>query len=318
MSMLDGRSFAGVVLECGKTEGDADTIIFKDGRFRSTACDQYDYGDGAYTATARRRRGAASRRRPKARSTASWSGRAWCAASAWMPRSPWCATARRWARSGSSRAREMSPYHEGARELQDRFDTRRLADRLAEKLVARRVHAPRTGVHRDAHDVLPRHRGRRRPARLLLQGRRCRGSCASPAPSELAFPSYDGNGMFRSLGNVLGQPGGRAAVPRLRAAAAAAGARPRRASRGRPLRRVRGRAARGARATPSASSPTARATSTACSWSRRRPTCRGRAHEPPVPALEEQPSFKESCRRAIRHRAVDSVNTSSLIYSGLE
>ena len=27
-----------------------------------------------------------------------------------------------------------SPYHEKSRELQDRFDTRRLADRLAEKL----------------------------------------------------------------------------------------------------------------------------------------------------------------------------------------
>ena len=40
-----------IVLECGKTEGDADTIIFKNGRFRSIACDKYDYGDGAYTAT---------------------------------------------------------------------------------------------------------------------------------------------------------------------------------------------------------------------------------------------------------------------------
>ena len=49
MSMLDGRNFTGIVLECGKTEGDADTIIFKDGRFRSTACDKYEYGDGAYT-----------------------------------------------------------------------------------------------------------------------------------------------------------------------------------------------------------------------------------------------------------------------------
>ena len=49
--MLDGRSFTGIVLECGKTEGDADTLIFSDGRFRSTACDKYDYGDGAYTAT---------------------------------------------------------------------------------------------------------------------------------------------------------------------------------------------------------------------------------------------------------------------------
>jgi len=52
MSILDGRNFLGVVLECGKTAGDADEIIFKDGRFRSTACDRWEYGDGAYTATA--------------------------------------------------------------------------------------------------------------------------------------------------------------------------------------------------------------------------------------------------------------------------
>lgn len=47
---LDGRSFHGIVLQAGKTEGDADTLLFFDGRFRSTACDQYDYGDGAYAA----------------------------------------------------------------------------------------------------------------------------------------------------------------------------------------------------------------------------------------------------------------------------
>ena len=52
MSMLDGRDFVGIVLECGKTQGDPDTIIFKGGRFRSTACDRYDYGDGPYTAKA--------------------------------------------------------------------------------------------------------------------------------------------------------------------------------------------------------------------------------------------------------------------------
>ena len=50
-AVLDGRSFDGIVLECGKTSGDADTLIFKDGRFRSTACDPYGYGDGPYTAT---------------------------------------------------------------------------------------------------------------------------------------------------------------------------------------------------------------------------------------------------------------------------
>ena len=47
---LDGRSFHGIVLEAGKTAGDADTLVFAAGRFRSSACDPYEYGDGAYTA----------------------------------------------------------------------------------------------------------------------------------------------------------------------------------------------------------------------------------------------------------------------------
>jgi len=45
---LEGRSFHGVFLERGKTSGDADTITFKDGRFRSSACDQYGYSDAVY------------------------------------------------------------------------------------------------------------------------------------------------------------------------------------------------------------------------------------------------------------------------------
>jgi len=50
--LLDGRRFEGIVLECGKTAGDADTLLFEGGRFRSTACDRYGYGDAAYAATA--------------------------------------------------------------------------------------------------------------------------------------------------------------------------------------------------------------------------------------------------------------------------
>lgn len=50
--VLDGRRFHGIVLEAGKTAGDADTLIFEAGRFRSTACDRYGYGDGAYSASA--------------------------------------------------------------------------------------------------------------------------------------------------------------------------------------------------------------------------------------------------------------------------
>jgi hypothetical protein len=45
---LDGRSFQGVFLERGKTSGDADTLTFKDGRFRSSACDRYGYSDAPY------------------------------------------------------------------------------------------------------------------------------------------------------------------------------------------------------------------------------------------------------------------------------
>jgi hypothetical protein len=48
---LDGRSFQGVFLERGKTSGDADTLTFKDGRFRSSACDKYGYSEAPYKAT---------------------------------------------------------------------------------------------------------------------------------------------------------------------------------------------------------------------------------------------------------------------------
>jgi hypothetical protein len=47
-SALDGRSFEGVFIQKGKTSGDADTLVFKDGRFRSSACDRYGYSDAAY------------------------------------------------------------------------------------------------------------------------------------------------------------------------------------------------------------------------------------------------------------------------------
>ena len=45
---LDGRRFEGVFIERGKTSGDADTLVFKDGRFRSIACDRYGYSDAPY------------------------------------------------------------------------------------------------------------------------------------------------------------------------------------------------------------------------------------------------------------------------------
>lgn len=49
---LDGKTFSGTLTEKGKTKGDADTFTFKDGKFRSMACDAYGFGEAAYTANA--------------------------------------------------------------------------------------------------------------------------------------------------------------------------------------------------------------------------------------------------------------------------
>ncbi len=46
---LDGRRFKGVFLERGKTSGDADTLSFQGGRFRTSACDRHGYSDAPYT-----------------------------------------------------------------------------------------------------------------------------------------------------------------------------------------------------------------------------------------------------------------------------
>ena len=93
-------------------------------------------------------------------------------------------------------------YHAGMRRMQDRFDTRRLADRLDERL------------GRSAFTAEDREFIQSRPLFFLAsadaQGRPdCSHKGGAPgfvritADDELAFPSYDGNGMFRSLGNLL-------------------------------------------------------------------------------------------------------------------
>ena len=49
--VLDGKTFVVETGEKGKSGGDKDTLIFKDGTFHSTGCDQYGFGDGAYTSS---------------------------------------------------------------------------------------------------------------------------------------------------------------------------------------------------------------------------------------------------------------------------
>ncbi len=48
---LDGKTFVVETGEKGKSGVDKDTLTFKDGNFRSAGCDQYGFGDGAYTST---------------------------------------------------------------------------------------------------------------------------------------------------------------------------------------------------------------------------------------------------------------------------
>jgi hypothetical protein len=51
-SSLEGKTFEGVILEKGKTRGDADTLVFRNGKFRSSACDKYGFNEAPYKVSA--------------------------------------------------------------------------------------------------------------------------------------------------------------------------------------------------------------------------------------------------------------------------
>lgn len=48
---LDGATFVGTMTEEGKAKADPDQFMFKDGKFRSTACDAYGFSETVYTST---------------------------------------------------------------------------------------------------------------------------------------------------------------------------------------------------------------------------------------------------------------------------
>lgn len=96
-------------------------------------------------------------------------------------------------------------YHAGMRELQDRFDTRRLADRLDEKLARTAFTAEdRAFIESRIMFFLATADGTGQPDCSYKGG--LPGFVRVTGASELSFPSYDGNGMFRSLGNILANP----------------------------------------------------------------------------------------------------------------
>jgi uncharacterized protein len=96
-------------------------------------------------------------------------------------------------------------YHEGNRQLQDRFDSRRISDRLEEKLT-RKEFTPEDRLFIEALPYFFL-------ATADAEGRSdCSFKGGAPGfvrvtgPSEIAFPDYDGNGMFKSLGNIIVNP----------------------------------------------------------------------------------------------------------------
>ena len=96
-------------------------------------------------------------------------------------------------------------YHDGSRRLQDQFDTRRLADRLVERLAHDRFsNEDRAFIESRPLFFFATADAQGRPDCSYKGG--APGFVRVIAPDTLAFPSYDGNGMFKSLGNVLVNP----------------------------------------------------------------------------------------------------------------
>jgi uncharacterized protein len=96
----------------------------------------------------------------------------------------------------------VSLYHEGSRELQDRFDTRRLADRIEERIVHDRIDdGDRAFIEaRDMFFI----------ATVDEAGQpQCSYKGGEPGfvrvldERTIAFPIYDGNGMYLTAGNLL-------------------------------------------------------------------------------------------------------------------
>jgi uncharacterized protein len=99
----------------------------------------------------------------------------------------------------------MSMFHDGNRELQDRFDTRRLADRIESRLVHDRI-TEHDKAFIEARDMFFL-------ATADADGRpNCSYKGGDPGfvqvvdDHTVAFPNYDGNGMYLSTGNVLENP----------------------------------------------------------------------------------------------------------------
>ncbi|MEW5687371.1 MAG: pyridoxamine 5'-phosphate oxidase family protein [Pseudomonadota bacterium] len=96
-------------------------------------------------------------------------------------------------------------FHEGNRTLQDEFGSRALADRLVEKLRHDRFTDAEAGfIAQQSFFFLATADAEGRPDCSFKGGPP--GFARVVAPDLLVFPDYDGNGMFKSLGNIAANP----------------------------------------------------------------------------------------------------------------
>jgi predicted pyridoxine 5'-phosphate oxidase superfamily flavin-nucleotide-binding protein len=96
-------------------------------------------------------------------------------------------------------------YHDGNRRLQDAFQSRPIADRLEAKLARTEFSAQdRALIEAAIYFFIATADAYGRPDCSFKGGPP--GFVRITGADELAFPDYDGNGMFKSLGNVLINP----------------------------------------------------------------------------------------------------------------
>ena len=96
-------------------------------------------------------------------------------------------------------------YHDGNRRLQDWFDSRRISDRLEEKLTRVEFTSDdKAFIESVAYFFLATADAEGRPDCSYKGG--IPGFVRVTGPSELAFPDYDGNGMFEKSRQHSRQP----------------------------------------------------------------------------------------------------------------
>ena len=96
-------------------------------------------------------------------------------------------------------------YHDGQRLLQDRFDTRRLADRIDERLVDDMIDADdKAFIERLDMFFIATADEQGYPNCSYKGGEP--GFVRVVDEHTVAFPNYDGNGMYLSAGNMLANP----------------------------------------------------------------------------------------------------------------